>query len=301
MGEKKKLTFFNLVKNVILIKRLRKSLSDHKEIDNKTNHHQSDKVSISKTNSLPLKISYSDTNIYFQDPSKIENCEPNVKHEYKRSKKFTSLKIKKNDNLTNSKEFRVIAQCLYTYSKMGTEKTKLPFFNLVKNVILIKRLRKSLSDHKEIDNRTNHHQSDKVSLSKTNSLPLKISYSDTNIYFKNPTKIENCESNIKHEYKRSKKFTSLKKNDNLTNSKEFRENSSSTFRKLSVKHLKKSASSVKLNQSLPNIYEESVFNSVGEPEISSELIVDCLDSTTFQLFEHENTGCDIEFIEISFE
>merc|ERR1712126_502420 len=200
-------------------------------------------------------------------------------------------------------QFRVIAQCLYTYSKMGTEKKKLTFFNLVKKVILSERLRKSLSDHKEIDNRTNHYQSDKVSLSKTNSFPLKISYSDTNIYFQDPSKIDNCEPNVKHEYKRSKKFTSLKikKNDNLTNSKEFRENSSSTFRKLSVKHLKKSASSVKLNQSLPNIYEESLFNLVGEPESASELIVDCLDSTTFQLFEHENTGCDIEFIEMSFE
>merc|ERR1712126_61546 len=189
-------------------------------------------------------------------------------------------------------QFRVIAQCLYTYSKMGTEKKKLTFFNLVKNVILIKRLRKSLSDHKEINDRTNHHQSDKVLLSKTNSLPLKISCSDTNIYFQDPTNSE-----------RSKKFTSLKikKKDNLSNNKEFRENSSSTFRKLSVKHLKKSATSVKLNQSLPNIYEESVFNSVGDPESASELIVDCLDSTTFQLFEHENTGCDIEFIEMSFE
>merc|ERR1711902_272032 len=117
------------------------------------------------------------------------------------------------------------------------------------------------------------------------------------------TNSENFEPNIIHEYKRSKKFTSskIKKKDNLSNNKEFRENSSSTFRKLSVKHLKKSATSVKLNQSLPNIYEESVFNSVGDPESASELIVDCLDSTTFQLFEHENTGCDIEFIEMSFE
>merc|ERR1711902_75968 len=138
----------------------------------------------------------------------------------------------------------------------------------------------SQNHYEEIDNRTNHYKSDKVSLSKTNSLPMKISPSDTNIYFQNPTKIENDE--LKNQYKRSKKFKSLKvkKIDKSQNNEHFKSNSNSTFRKLSVKHLKKSASSVKLNKSLPNIYEESVLNAS-----SSELIVDCLDSATFKLFE----------------
>ena len=220
-------------------------------------------------------------------------------------------------------QFKVIAQSLYTYKKMRNEKKKLTFFNLVKKVISNEKLRKSPSNVEKTSNLINqNHKNERKLLSKTNSLPMKMSLSDTNIYFQNPAINENFEKNLRNENKRRNKFTSLKvkKSENISNNEQRRnkftslklkktesssnnehsiKNSNSTYRKLSVKHLKKSTSSVILNQSLPNLNEESILDGVEQHE--SEIIVDCLDSDTFKMFEYENRGCDIEFIEMSIE
>merc|ERR1712012_1400375 len=199
-------------------------------------------------------------------------------------------------------QFKEIAQSLYTYKKMRNEKKKLTFFNLVKKVISNEKLRKSPSKDEETSNPINqNHKNERKLLSKTNSLPMKMSLSDTNIYFQNPAINESFEKNLRNENKRRNKFTSLKvkKSENISNNEHFIKNSNSTYRKLSVKHLKKSTSSVTLNQSLPNLNEESLLDGVEQHE--SEIIVDCLDSDTFKMFEYENRGCDIEFIEMSIE
>merc|ERR1712211_73814 len=199
-------------------------------------------------------------------------------------------------------QFKEIALSLYTYKKMRNEKKKLTFFNLVKKVISNEKLRKSPNKDEETSNLINqNHKNERKLLSKTNSLPMKMSLSDTNIYFQNPAINESFEKNLRNENKRRNKFTSLKvkKSENSSNNEHFIKNSNSTYRKLSVKHLKKSTSSVILNQSLPNLNEESLLDGVEQHE--SEIIVDCLDSDTFKMFEYENRGCDIEFIEMSIE
>jgi len=204
-------------------------------------------------------------------------------------------------------------------------KKKLTFFNLVKKVISNEKLRKSPNKDEETSNLINqNHKNERKLLSKTNSLPMKMSLSDTNIYFQNPTMNESFKKNLRNENKRRNKFTSLKikksenisnseqirnkftslkvkKTENSSNNEHFRKNSNSTNRKLSMKYLKKSTSSVILNQSLPNLNEESILSGVEQHESSSETIVDCLDSDTFKMFEYENRGCDIELIEMSIE
>jgi len=81
---------------------------------------------------------------------------------------------------------------------MRNEKKKLPFFNLVKKVISNEKLRKSPSKDEETSNLINqNHKNERKLLSKTNSLPMKMSLSDTNIYFHNPAINESFENKRK--------------------------------------------------------------------------------------------------------
>merc|ERR1712012_741987 len=137
-------------------------------------------------------------------------------------------------------QFKEIAQSLYTYKKMRNEKKKLTFFNLVKKVISNEKLRKSPSKDEETSNLINqNHKNERKLLSKTNSLPMKMSLSDTNIYFQNSAMNESFEKNLRNENKRRKKFTSLKvkKSENVPNNEQRR----NKFTSLKVKKTENSS------------------------------------------------------------